>query len=206
MAKVTFIGDVHGMFEKYQRLLLRFMEPTVQIGDMGVGFPTKMGESQVPALDPKDQWFDGNHDKLSVCKEHPNYLGRFGMHPLGFFWSGGAFSVDAFYRRAGIDWWPSEQMSRPEMEEALQLYADEKPDLVVSHDCPRLCYDHMMKMIGKEQGPYYENSNAFYLDSLFKTRKPKLWLFGHWHVHANFEIDGTKFVCIPELGHFTTEI
>ena len=40
--------------------------------------------------------------------------------------------------------------------------------------------------------------NAFRV--MFEEHKPKLWIFGHWHVWFDQVIDGTRFLCIPELA------
>jgi hypothetical protein len=37
------------------------------------------------------------------------------------------------------------------------------------------------------------------LQQMFDVHKPKHWVFGHYHIRRDFEIDGTQFHCLPEL-------
>ena len=205
MPNIVFIGDVHGLMDKYQRLLLKFMEPTIQIGDMGVGFRKNGAWITTDFLDSKDRWFHGNHDDPSMCEKEKGYLGRFGVTPEGVFFVSGAFSVDAFYRKAGIDWWPNEQLNYGEMEEALDLYKATKPDIVATHDCPRSMYQFMLNKIGKPQGPLYENSTSHALEAMFNFHQPKVWVFGHWHTSIDQQIGDTRFICLNELEPITLE-
>lgn len=203
--KVTFIGDVHGKMAQYERLLYRFTEPTIQIGDMGVGFRKDGQWITTNFLSDKDKWFHGNHDDPKMCETEKGYLGRYGVTPEGVFFMGGAFSVDAFYRKAGIDWWPNEQLNYGEMEEALELYKATKPDIVATHDCPRSMYQFMLNKIGKPQGPLYENSTSHALEAMFSFHQPKVWVFGHWHTSIDQQIGDTRFICLNELEPITLE-
>jgi hypothetical protein len=36
---------------------------------------------------------------------------------------------------------------------------------------------------------------------MFIGHKPKLWIFGHWHVPFDEVIAGTRFICLPELAY-----
>jgi len=204
--KLTFIGDVHGKIPAYRRLLLRFTEPTIQVGDMGIGFSKTIPLDEESPMDPKDRWFDGNHDDIEVCKKSPGYLGRYGVTQEGVFFAGGAFSVDSFFRTPGVDWWHTEQMNQYEMMEALQLYSDTKADIVATHDCPRSIYPIMLeRRFGHTNVPFYENNTANLLDMMLDIRKPKVWVFGHWHRHMDFEYKGVRFVCVDELQPITLE-
>jgi len=203
--KVTFIGDVHGKMAQYERLLYRFMEPTIQIGDMGVGFRKDGNWVTTESLSDKDKWFHGNHDNPTMCEKEKGYLGRYGVTAEGVFFMGGAFSVDAFYRRAGIDWFPNEQLNREEMEDALDLYKRTKPDIVATHDCPRSMYQLMLNRIGKPEGPLFECSTAHALEAMLNFHQPKVWVFGHWHRSIDEVIGDTRFICLNELEPFTLE-
>jgi hypothetical protein len=35
---------------------------------------------------------------------------------------------------------------------------------------------------------------------MFEAHQPKLWIHGHWHVSRNAEYNGTRFICLEELG------
>ena len=46
--KITLIGDVHGKFKEYQKLIDSIENPTIQVGDFGVGFA--VGQEQLVCL------------------------------------------------------------------------------------------------------------------------------------------------------------
>ena len=203
--KMTFIGDVHGLTDKYERMLCRFMEPTFQVGDMGIGFRKEGKWVTTDFLAEKDKWIHGNHDDPDLCLKEKGYLGRYGVTPEGVFYMSGAFSVDAFYRKAGISWWPNEQLNYEELEAALELYKQTKPDIVATHDCPRSLYQMMLNKIGKPEGPLYECSTAHALEAMFNFHQPKVWVFGHWHRSIDEMIGDTRFICLNELEPVTLE-
>lgn len=205
MSKIVLIGDVHGKIAEYQRLLRRFMEPTIQVGDMGIGF-TKGGiPITVGDLDKKDRWFHGNHDNPVDCSKEKGYLGRFGMTSEGIFFASGAFSVDAFYRTIDRDWFYDEELTEEEMSAALQLYTEMKPDIVATHECPKSIRPFMLHAINKPRGPIYESRTTDFLERCLLVHKPKIWVFGHWHRSFDREIDGVRFICLNELEPVTLE-
>lgn len=201
--KVTLIGDVHAKIASYKHLLRRILEPTIQVGDMGIGL---VGCPPLEDMDPKDRWFDGNHDDVEACKKEPSYLGRFGVTEQGIYFAGGAFSVDAFYRTYGVDWFYTEQMNLEEFEQAEELYARTKPDVVATHDCPRSLYPFMlMQRYGNRPAPVFENNTALFLEKLRSIHIPKIHIYGHWHRHIDVEMYGTRFICLDELQPITLD-
>lgn len=184
------------------------MEPTLQIGDMGIGFKKRNGWDRLTVGDmlPKDKWFAGNHDHRSACAKEQGYLGNFGVTNEGIFFVSGAFSVDAFSREVGSSWWPDEQLSTPEFEEALQLYSELKPEIMATHDCPRIIYPKMLEIrYDGRPAPLYENITASWLDRMLAVHKPKVWVFGHWHRACDFDFDGVRYICADELQPVTLE-
>lgn len=200
--KITFIGDAHGLMDRYRKILLQRIEPTFQLGDMGVGFRGV----ETSWLEDKDVWIHGNHDNPDKCASQKGYLGRYGVTAQGIFYTSGAFSVDAFYRNENVDWWHNEQLSIEEFEKSLELYTKTKPEIVATHDCPRFMYNHMLNVIGKPRGPIFENVTCTYFDRMYKIHQPKLWIFGHWHRSVDIEVNTTRFVCLNELQTMTVEI
>lgn len=203
--KVTFIGDCHGLMDRYGRLLNRFSEPTLQVGDMGVGFRQNGEWISTDSLRDTDRWIHGNHDNPDMCVGQKGYLGRFGVSHEGVFFVSGAFSVDAFYRRSGIDWWYNEQLNWEELEQAIDLYKETKPEIVATHDCPRSLYQMMLNKIGKPEGPLYESSTSHALEKMFSIHQPKVWVFGHWHRSVDEMVGNTRFICLNELEPVTLE-
>lgn len=203
--KMTFIGDVHGHMDRYEKLLRGFVEPTFQVGDMGVGFRDKGDWITTANLRDIDFWIHGNHDCPDLCVKEKGYLGRYGVTPGGVFFMSGGFSVDAFYRKSGIDWWFNEQLNLGELSEVLDLYKQTKPDIVCTHDCPRSLYPFMLRKIGKSDGPLFENATSHALEAMLSYHQPKVWVFGHWHVSIDEVIGNTRFICLNELEPVTLE-
>jgi hypothetical protein len=131
------IGDIHGKMDRYLKLVVRFRgEPSVQLGDFGIGFP---GDEPLPRL-PGNAWFiRGNHDNPGAARSHGNYLGDFGcktIDGIGIFYLSGAWSSDQWHRTEGVNWWRDEELRVAELEAAVDLYAKVKPQIVLTHDGP----------------------------------------------------------------------
>lgn len=41
---------------------------------------------------------------------------------------------------------------------------------------------------------------------MFTAHKPKLWLFGHWHMPFDEVVSGTRFICLAELATIDVDI
>lgn len=208
MAKLTLIGDAHGKMKKYLQVLHENPGPSVQLGDMGCGF------RMIPFLDNKNKFIRGNHDSPQLAHKHPNFLGDFGyLKEYDIFYLGGAFSIDADDRRryqmeTGYQtWWPDEELSPFELNEAMNLYIKKKPRIVISHECPSLAglmlLQREMKRLYKV--PCTESRTAQVMMQMFDAHNPELWVFGHYHFSNNFKLDKTRFLCLNELEAFTLD-
>lgn len=74
---------------------------------------------------------------------------------------------------------------------------------MLTHDCPpevakKLFFDTDYRMM---LSPQVQTRTADALQEMFYEHKPDLWVFGHWHIPAVTEIDGTTFVCLGELQY-----
>lgn len=203
--KIVFIGDCHGKMDHYENLLRGITAQTIQVGDMGIGFREKGSNITTANIGDNDFWIHGNHDNPKMCEKEKGYLGRYGTTPEGVFFMSGAFSVDAFYRTYGIDWWFNEQLNIEEIEDAIELYKKTKPEIVCTHDCPRSLYPLMLQKIGKPKGPLFENNTSYALEAMLNFHQPKVWVFGHWHFSLDQQIGNTRFICLNELEIFTLE-
>jgi len=196
---MQFIGDVHattkGNMEKYLALLGE--EPSIQVGDLNIGF----AGVHLPNLPRRHRFIHGNHDNPEKCRGHKNYLGSYGYFPdLALFYAGGAFSIDYMSRVPGRSWWPDEQLSMQQWEDAAALYVRSKPKQVVTHDCP-LPVAHLLL---REMSNFYDpdrtpDATKEALEALFNFHRPEIWVFGHYHVSRDFEYEGTRFICLAEL-------
>jgi len=189
---LTIIGDVHGHYAEYERIA-RKREYTLQIGDLGFKYGC------LKNLDPdKHKIVAGNHDNYDIIGEYPHYLGDFGNYSLGgvdFFFYRGAYSIDRQYRTIGIDWWEQEQVKIDQFMKAREIYRENKPDIVITHDCPESI---AMLLLNPGQN-IYQNATGWALQELFNIHQPKMWFFGHWHRSWSKNINNTHFKCLNEL-------
>ena len=77
MTLIKFIGDVHGKYGRYETILKNSDLPTIQVGDMGVGFFHRDYEGTLrPFANPpydkmvagNHRFIRGNHDNPYVCR------------------------------------------------------------------------------------------------------------------------------------------
>lgn len=203
------IGDTHGKIEKLVRIVdkLPLGKRVVQLGDMGLGF----AGVHLPHLRNNFQFIRGNHDSPSLCQNHANYLGEYGyLSDEKTFYIGGAFSIDRAHRVEGISWWCDEELSTTELNKAVEFYTASKPRIVISHECPSKAGVAMLRALS---GPYFaakqdccNSRTSQALQAMFDVHQPEQWVFGHYHVDADFDIGGkTKFHCCAELSTYEVE-
>ena len=193
MSTVTFIGDVHGQFEIYNRIRLQHDNPTIQVGDFGFGFepiPNDLRET--------DRIVRGNHDNLTIAKTCPNWIPD-GTVESNMMFVGGAFSVDRWRRIEGVDWWADEELSIHELGQMINIYEVAKPEIMVTHDCPgNMC--HIMNCYENES----RTNQAF--DAMLDIHRPTLWIFGHYHDSRRFTVAGTEFICLNIYETLTIDV
>lgn len=183
---MIFIGDVHAEFRSYLELL-RWIgdDPSIQLGDMGIGF----GSHENLSIPNQHRFIRGNHDDPQKCAQISNYLGDFGYLPEhDIFFVSGARSPDTYVRTENVNWWPDEELSRPVMRHALAQYKKAKPRIVVSHDCPLSALRHMY-----DRRRVVSSATARLLDAMFKHHQPESWVFAHHHRSVCFAIGRTAF-------------
>ena len=226
---VKFIGDIHGQ-PRLHLNVVRNTEYTVQVGDLGFEYDY-LNERDVDSEHHK--FFGGNHDNYDIIDNYPHNLGGFGVHEIPefgeFFFVRGGWSIDRALRRNREsqvghllfrkNLWDEEELSMQECEQALELYQKVKPKLLVSHECPLNIVQH----VGNPR-----IAEGFGYDSVIKTRtnqllqamtdfhRPKIHIFGHFHVQFDEYINGvtgevkppsipddheqyfTRYVCLAE--------
>jgi len=192
---ITVIGDVHGKYERYHKIIRQTEKHpyTIQLGDFGFRYETLKNVDSTKHL-----ILPGNHDNYSMCYRYPHFLGDYGYSSLNkveFFYYRGAYSIDRQYRTIGIDWWEDEQVSIDQFMRARELYRQTQPKIVITHDCPQNIA-HLMLNQGDR---VYENTTGWALQELLNIHEPDLWIFGHWHRSRTIQHGNTKFVCLDEL-------
>lgn len=201
------IGDIHGCFDVYERILKTYQpSESIQLGDFGVGFPIRdpferhnKGQLETNHITRTKGWHKfirGNHDSPATCYGNPNFLGDFGELKSGkIFYVSGAFSIDWAFRHEGIDMWHNEQLNRQQWEECIELWTNSKAEIMLSHDCPYSVLPNMNPMVLEKT----ITGQAF--DAMLDIRKPKIWIFAHHHIGAEFTVNGVNYTC---LGSLTT--
>jgi len=195
MEGFTVIGDVHGKYERYHRIVRRTEENpyTVQLGDFGFKYDTLANVDSTKHL-----IIPGNHDNYDTCYNYPHFLGDYGytsLNRIEFFYYRGAYSIDRIYRTIGIDWWEDEQVGIEGFMKARELYRTTKPKIVITHDCP----ENIAHQMVPDGGRVFQNNTTWALQELLNIHEPDLWLFGHWHKSRTIQYGKTKFMCLNEL-------
>ena len=202
------VGDVHGKIRQYLARIEK-ADSSFQIGDMGLGFDGVI----LPQMDIVHKWFRGNHDKPQACRAHYNYAGDYGYDPAReLFWVAGAWSIDQNYRVEGLSWWRDEELTQAEFEVVFETYKNCKPKIVLSHDCPELIGGMVVDrgpgfyVIGSDGLPSkagkIKTRTGRFLEEMWKTHQPDLWIFGHYHISFDTKLMGTRFICLNELETF----
>jgi predicted phosphodiesterase len=193
--KLTLVGDVHGKYDRYHKIIRQteYHPYTLQIGDFGFKYDTLKNVDYTKHL-----IIGGNHDNYDTCYKYPHFLYDYGytsINGVKFFYYRGAYSIDRQYRTIGIDWWEQEQVSIDQFMKARELYREIKPDIVITHDCPESINYHLLP----PGATRYQNLTGWALDELFRIHQPKIWRFGHYHKTWEMTINGTHFKCLNEL-------
>jgi hypothetical protein len=207
---IRFIGDVHGKFGRYSTIIKDSPHMTIQVGDMGVGFRDHR-TGNFSANPPYDamyagghRFIRGNHDNLSVCKKHTQWIPD-GTVEDNMMFIGGAVSIDKPHRIENYSWWPDEELTFEEFEPIIEDYLAMKPEIMVTHECPEIIAARIAASLSMRSHPVkleekWASRSRQAFQRMFEAHKPKLWIHGHWHVARGEHFNGTSFVCLPELG------
>ncbi|MDR2115572.1 MAG: metallophosphoesterase [Planctomycetaceae bacterium] len=212
MADFTFIGDVHGNINEYLKLI-QDEEYSIQLGDMGFDY------SELYNIDTKHHRFvPGNHENypvLNVWLRKPNTFpvhGLFEMNDVKIFAFRGAFTIDQYRRVEGVDWFRDEELEQEELHKTVDNIVEAKPKIIVSHDCPAAVCNILIKKgmgdIVKHAPTYVPSRTQQAMQSALDllSVKPRYWIFGHHHVWFSELIEGTHFVCVPELCKYRISV
>lgn len=194
---MRFIGDIHGNLISY--LFLRGdAKESIQVGDFGIGFikDRELKQFLEGNDDEHHRFIRGNHDNLNGCIDIPCYIedGRIEtINDKKVMFIGGASSIDRASRVEGINWWADEELSYEEFQYLVDEYKKEKPDVLITHECPRQVRSEFFQPRDVISS---RTSNAFGL--MWEMHKPSLWVFGHWHLPLDEVLGPTRFVCVDK--------
>lgn len=204
MSFIRLVGDVHQKTFSYVDLV-KGCPYSIQLGDMGFDY------SDLAKLEPScHKFIPGNHENYGQLPLHAlNGFGLTRLWDLTFFYVRGAFSIDYNYRTVGVDWFYEEQLSSEELENAIELYKQVKPNIVLSHDCPQSISNALFPtdtLIKYGYNPPLYTRTAMALQCMLDAHKPDFWAFGHYHQSVDTRIDGIRFVCLNELETFDLKV
>lgn len=212
MKQIRIIGDSHGQDKKYLECAKQ-SEYSICVGDVGFDY------SFLDKLDfTKHIFIPGNHDnydKLPDCEHALEGWGTYELNKIPFFFIRGGFSIDWKYRMkhemstGQKIWWEDEQLSIPRLQNAVAVYEDVKPDLMITHECPtevakRIGNPDILRDYGYNPKTFTTNTQEC-LQACFLEHQPKLWIFGHFHNNIDLTVNNTRFIClnmIPRYKYF----
>lgn len=214
MKKILVVGDVHGNFGKLNALInVKRPELIICCGEFGYWpldvRPNAKSIQDINTHGAKLLWIDGNHEDFYSLNQRktdelaPNivYMPRGSIYTLPdgrkILFMGGANSIDKDMRTEGRDWFPDEQVSQRDFQNALHpgWYpgVPEEIDIFITHTCPRELVKELAAWDGEEEDP-----TTLALSQLWRIYNPDLWIFAHWHTYKKGTYGRTQWYC---LGH-----
>jgi len=203
---MRFIGDVHGKFNRYKKLV-KEVPVSIQVGDMGVGFRYDGGVFEGEFYDNpphyamvqgNHRFIRGNHDNPGVCRNHSQWIPD-GTVEGDMMFIGGAVSIDRALRREGYSWWADEELSIEELNVLVDKYIEVRPRIMVTHECPEQVAGLLSVHNHQKMYPEWSSRTRQALQAMWSAHSPELWIFGHWHNHFDQVLNGTRFICLAEL-------
>lgn len=219
-----YVGDSHGKFENFNRVVMQALaklqtrgieiDQVISVGDFGFWPRVGMSYSRSEGLEQPVRFIDGNHedhDTLSVVQlpdknwdcEHI----KRGSFEDGVMHMGGATSIDRAFRTVGWDYFEEENISYADFNRAVDTFeaADEPCFLICAHDTVLDAYPHLIH--SNKAGRVFTDSNASALQALVEALRPRTYVHGHHHVSARYVMFGTHFVsldrCCRKNADFT---
>ncbi len=207
--KTYYIGDIHGKWDKFQRLIdINNLTDCriICIGDLGVGFVPR--DQQIRVLDSLNRFFinrrinfssiRGNHDDPSYFTGTTLFSHLFLIPDYSYsdsrLFIGGGISIDRFLRKEGRDYWRDEAVKRIKL-------PDYDVDIIVCHTFPLNIIKSAYQLWDAPGNPVKSDciSEGEYLTTVWEKYRPKLWIGGHHHISKTELVNGTKFTCLNEL-------
>lgn len=206
MSVVKILGDVHGNYEAMFNVITsdkQKVDYILQLGDLGFDYKILDVFKPMNRVELRRifHFIPGNHDNYDKCFDRKECLGDYGpiyFIPKSFFLRGG-FSLDYKYRTPGLDWWDKEELTLPELDNAVKMYEKIKPDYMFSHECPISLVDKITDgriAIAYGFPPVIQTRTALALERMFKFHKPKIHFFAHYHRDVDMVVNGTRFICL----------
>lgn len=223
MNKVRLIGDIHGDFDVYEKII-KDCDYSIQVGDMGYKY-----DNLKYFVNPNmHKFIPGNHENYDNVFTLPHVITsgtdedknpHFGMAELNgfeFFFVRGGFSIDYEIRdyRYKIGQWPQtyfpqEEISLFQRRQCFALYTKLKPKILIAHECPR----SIARMVGSDQilrdfgydPETFTTATSELLQAMIDAHPPEKMYFGHYHRNWSKQIGNTLFTCIADQEYIDLE-
>lgn len=152
----------------------------------------------------KIKMFDGD---IWRHKEYKNILffnqyGEYTINNKKILVIGGAYSIDKEYRlRKNYNWFNSEQLTKEEMNDVINISKNKKYDYVLTHTCPISIepFDLYISSINQKD---VDKSMEKLLYDVYNNIDFKKWYFGHFHddrnMHNKFTMLYDKIIMLGE--------
>lgn len=218
MTKLRVIGDIHGDYGWYLKTVQKANRKgisTFQIGDFGLGFAGKGQDEKdekwlTDSLNLKEhnRFGPGNHDNPLHMRSSPMSVGYHKhLSEIDAYWIGGARSYDQDWRTPFVNWWPGEELTYSEAEDAFLGYSKSLPSIMLSHDGPTEAVTYMFPHCLMDGSSEYRGGRTpQILQKCFEHHQPKVWFFGHWHKSMEYILNGTRFVCVGVREYIDIDI
>lgn len=216
--RVFVTGDCHQKYEKIFNFIKRFEltedDIIIVCGDMGLFWDADQKDAQYWIEEYEKRcngvhlfWIDGNHENFDIidswkCEKimydnstHIHYIPRgctTWLNGKRCLFMGGADSIDRFWRKDFIEWWPQEQITQKQIDDvSIEYY-----DYIFTHCGP---YTEVFKNRGflYTLGNVNEN-NAIHTSEKMLDQIAHNIDFGHWyfgHYHQDIKLD-KKYTCV----------
>ncbi len=191
MKDILIVGDPHQWWDIYFDKIEGY-DYSVCLGDVGLGIVDRYIHYNKMIPEGTHYLIRGNHDDPETCKHITNCLPTFGslFHGEMFYIAGATVPP---YICGPESWGDLEQLSLDELETAIELYAETKPLVVVSHEAPyHIAFD-------MHDGKAHPNRTSSAFDRMLEIHKPNKWIFGHHHKSYNKIEDNCLFLGLAEL-------
>jgi len=206
--RIIVVGDVHADYSSLNQFINR-QQPTLLIacGDFGFWPKFRPPLHDLKPGDCKVLFAEGNHEdyaSLPDTRSPTEVMPGLTWQPRGsthvlpdgrtILFMGGAASIDREFRTKGENvseagWFEREIIDASDM----AALPDCKVDIVISHTCPAEF------PIPLNLSPCNDPSR-WRLSSVLDRYRPKLWYFGHFHVHCFGQAIGCRWRGLPCLG------
>ncbi len=229
--RIGLLGDVHGNYDIFYGMLMHMVENqkisvAFQVGDFGLS-EAVLKHKEIFDLPVPLYVIDGNHEDFRFLAMflRSGLREKWASHNLyyqprgsteniqgtqtGFI--GGGLHVDQPQQRKN-----GNVITNDEVNSALKEFNENPPQIVVSHSCPagiglgmlghpshaRGVVEYIV-MAGYDPGPSCDYGET-QLTSLWERleKRPKLWIYGHFHQFQSRKIEDTLFICLPRIDFF----